>query len=460
MTPTPDLQVVVVDDDEGVRYTLDAALRDHGLGVRAFADGPSALASVRASRPAALITDLRMPGMDGMQLLRELQRLDDPPPVLMITAHGCERDAVQAIKAGAYDYFRKPFEIDEVLAAVDRTLDNVRLRYENQRLSGELALSKSMVFASRALHDLARVIHRVGPRDVTVLIHGESGTGKERIAETLVRASTRADKPYVRFNCAAIGAELAEAELFGHTRGAFTGATKARAGLFREAHTGTLLLDEIAELDLSVQAKLLRVLQDGEIRALGRDSTEKVDVRILAATHRDLARCVEQGSFREDLYYRLQVVRLEVPSLRERPEDIDELSQHFLQRYCDRFGVASIDWSAQLRDRLHAYDWPGNVRELENALEALVAMSDRGQIDIESLPRTRSAPARPQVDESAEPDEAVNITATLEERMNAYERGQLLAALRASGGKKTLAAKSLGIGRTTLHEKLKKHAIG
>ena len=352
------LRVLVVDDDDGVRYTLTGVLEDKGLSVLEAGDGEQALAILAAeqARGAAIplvISDLRMPKLDGLGLLAALRaraaaqpELGPTPKLVMITAHGTERLAVEAIKAGAYDYFRKPFEIDELSLVIDRALAGVRLEAENRALirereqaQSERGLAHAMVFESAAMSRLALLVHRVAPRDVTVLITGESGTGKERVAEAIVAASARADRPFIRFNCAALSAELAEAELFGHTKGSFTGAHRARAGLFREADGGTLLLDEVGELAPAVQAKLLRVIQSGEIRPVGQDLPISVDVRLLAATHRDLPARVADGSFREDLFYRLAVVTLAVPALRERPEDIAPLARHFLRRYAERFGV-------------------------------------------------------------------------------------------------------------------------
>ena len=438
-------RVLIVDDDAGVRYTLREILESQGLEVTEAGDGAEALERFEAAPAALVVTDLRMPRMDGMELLRRLAARAPAPRVVVITAHGSERQAVEAIKAGAYDYFRKPFEVDELLGAVRRAVEALRLAAENERLSGELALSRTMVFASPAMGHLATLVARVAPRDVTVLITGESGTGKERVAEAIVRASRRADRPFVRFNCAALTPELAEAELFGHARGAFTGALRARPGLFGEADGGTILLDEVGELSPSNQGKLLRVLQEGEVRPVGEERAHQVDVRVLAATHRDLKERVARGAFREDLYWRLDVVHLEVPPLRARPEDIPVLARHFLARFADRFGVAPLHVPDGLVPRLLAHGWPGNVRELENALENLVALSEGGELDLSLLPSP--GPSEP------EP------TMLLKPRMEAYERGLVVDALRAAGGRRTEAARLLGISRVTLHEKLHKYGL-
>jgi len=445
---------LVVDDDDGVRYTVAGILEDEGVTVTQASSGEQAVALL--DDPATpevhlVVTDMRMPGMSGLDLLAHIRQRPHPPKVVMITAHGNERLAVEATKLGAYDYFRKPFELDELVTVVRRALETVRLEVENEKLASSLALSRTMVFVSDAMARLAVLVHRVAPRDVTVLIRGESGTGKERVAEAIVKGSRRASHPFVRFNCAALTPELAEAELFGHTRGAFTGAVRARPGLFREAHGGTILLDEVGELDLATQAKLLRVLQEHELRPVGEDHSVPIDVRVIAATHRDLAKRVEEGAFREDLYYRLRVVELQVPPLRERPEDVAPLVRHFLERFASRFGMASIREPAELVPRLEALPWPGNVRELENAIESLVALSDDGELDLDTL-----GPASPESIDArrVEPGEG-----GLRERVDAFEKQLLLGALASAGGNRSEAARALGIGRATLHDKLRKHGI-
>jgi len=440
-------RVLVVDDDAGVRYTLREILETQGLEVAEAADGAEALERFEAAPAQLVITDLRMPRVDGMELLRRLAARAPAPRVVVITAHGSERQAVEAMKAGAYDYFRKPFDTEELVAVVQRAVEAVRLRAENERLEGELVLSRTMVFASAAMRQLAALVARVAPRDVTVLLAGESGTGKERVAEAIVAASRRAEKAFVRFNCAALTPELAEAELFGHARGAFTGAVRSRPGLFGEADGGTILLDEVGELAPSTQGKLLRALQEGEVRPVGEEKARRVDVRVLAATHRDLKEMVSRGAFREDLYYRLAVVHLRVPPLRERPEDVPVLARHFLARAAERFGVARLRVPEALVARLLAHPWPGNVRELENAVETLVALSEGGELDLSHLPAAGTAPP-------TEP-----ATMALRPRVEAYERGLVVEALRAARGSRTEAARALGISRVTLHDKLRKYGL-
>jgi DNA-binding NtrC family response regulator len=489
-----------VDDDAGVRYTLREILESEGLEVEEAADGAEALARIPGFRPDLVLTDLRMPRVDGMELIRRLAAEPPSPRVVLITAHGSERQAVEAMKAGAYDYFRKPFEPGELLAVVRRAVEAVRLRAENERLAGELALSRTMAFASPAMSRLASLVARVAPRDVTVLLTGESGTGKERVAEALVAASGRAERAFVRFNCAALVPELAEAELFGHARGAFTGAVRARPGLFGEADGGTLLLDEVGELAPALQGKLLRALQEGEVRAVGEERTRHVDVRVLAATHRDLRELVARGAFREDLYWRLNVVHLHVPPLRERPEDVPVLARHFLARAAERFGVGPLHVPEALFPRLAAWHWPGNVRELENAVDTMVALSREGELDLSLLPgpadggtgappagpgsaprpspAAREAPERPGSAAASPPGGPVGSAAApsergaagedaappaarmpLRARVEAYERGLVLEARRAARGNRTEAARLLGISRVTLHDKLHKYGL-
>ena len=443
-------RALVVDDDDGVRYTIRSILEESDFDVEDVPSGEEALARLEAASFHLVITDLRMPGIDGLELLARIRAKPAPPRVILITAHGSERHAVQAMKLGAFDYFSKPFEIDDLLAVVQRAVESVRLSAENERLASELNLSRSLIFASPAMSRLAMLIKRVGPRDVTVLIAGESGTGKERVADAIVRASGRADRPFVRFNCAALTPELAEAELFGHSKGAFTGAHRARTGLFREADRGTLLLDEVGELDGRTQANLLRVLQEGEVRPVGEDRPVEVDVRIIAATNRDLEKEVAEGRFREDLYYRLKVIQLQIPPLRERPEDVPVLARFFLNRYAERFATGPLRVPELLNDRLLAHSWPGNVRELQNGIESLVALSLDGELDLSLLPGTALAGQ----------DSTSGRRATLKERMEAYERGLIATALQETKGNRSGAARNLGISRATFHEKLRKYKLG
>jgi two-component system, NtrC family, response regulator HydG len=439
--------VLIVDDEPALRYTLRAILEEEeDLIIQEAEDGAQALERIDAGGVDLVLTDLRMPRMDGMELLGELARRPSGPRAIMITAHGSERMAVEAMKLGAVDYFAKPFDGDEIVRVVNRNLETVRLNAENRTLRAALALRQTMVFNSPQMNRVAELVERVAPRDVTVLITGDTGTGKELVAKAIVRASGRADKPYVRFNCAALPRELAEAELFGHSKGAFTGAAHTRTGLFREADGGTLLLDEIGELDLLTQGKLLRVIQERELRPLGEDTTVKVNVRILTATNRNLAEAVREGTFREDLFYRLNVVVIQVPPLRERPEDVVPLAEHFTSRFADRYGLEGVHLSDRVLAQLQQFHWPGNVRELENVVERMVALADTPLIDDDPFDG----------DASAEPLER---RLGLKARMANFERGLIAAEMNRSQANQSETARQLGISRPALIDKLKKYGL-
>jgi two-component system response regulator HydG len=448
--------VLLADDDDGVRFTLGEVLAEADVEVIEVADGQEALSVVERPEQAIdlLITDLKMPKVDGMELLQRARELRPGLRVVMITAHGSEAHAVRAMKLGAYDYFSKPFDVDDVVAVIRRATETVRLGRENRRLRAELALARHMVFRSRPMSRVALLVDRVAARDVTVLITGESGTGKELVANALVAASARADRAFLKFNCAAVPRELAEAELFGHTKGAFTGATHDRPGLFKQADGGTLFLDEVAELDPVVQGKLLRVLQEGEVKPVGQDRPQKVDVRIIAATHRDPQREVEAGRFREDLFYRLHVVVIPIPPLRERPEDLDPLIDHFLVKHADRFGLPACRLAPGARARLLAREYRGNVRELENTVERLVALSSGGLIEdpIEDLLEGG------EVDAAADMAD-IEAAAGLRARVEAFERRLIVEELQRCGQNRSEAARRLKIGRVTLLDKIKKYGL-
>ncbi len=442
-------RVLIADDDRGVRFTVREILEDAGLEAAEAADGAEALARLERGGVDLVLADQRMPGLDGLALLEALRGLADAPPLVLLTAHGSERLAVEAMKRGAADYLPKPFDPEELALVVERHLERARLDLENRRLRAELALSRHMIFRSGAMQRVALLIERVARRDTTVLISGETGTGKELVARALVAASSRADRPYVRFNCGALPAELAEAELFGHAKGAFTGAHQPRTGVIRQAAGGTLLLDEVGELALGVQVKLLRFLQEGEVRPVGSDRPVVVDVRVLAATHRDLEAEVAAGRFREDLYYRLNVVPIRVPPLRERPEDIAPLAEHFARRFADRFGMERLTVAPALLARLSAASWPGNVRELENALERLVALTSGPVLDDDGL-----APALADASPAGHTEGL-----PLKERVEAFERGLVASAFEAAGRNQSEAARRLGVNRPTLIGKLKKYGL-
>ena len=435
--------VLLADDEEGVRFTLAEVLSEADVDVIEVADGRAALEVIEQREVDLLISDVKMPGLDGMELLRRTRELRPELKIVLITAHGSESLAVEAMKLGAYDYFAKPFDVDEVLAVVRRATESVRLGQENRRLRADLALARHMVFRSESMSRVAQIVERVAPREVNILITGESGTGKELVADALVAASARAKQPFLKFNCAAVPRDLAEAELFGHEKGAFTGASRARPGLFREADGGTLFLDEVGELDPVIQGKLLRVLQEGEIKSVGEDRPRRVDVRIIAATNRDLRAEADAGRFREDLFYRLHVVVVHIPPLRERPEDIGPLIDHFLGKYARRFALPPCRLGKDLSAELHANPWRGNVRELENTVEQLVALSAGGLIE---------GPGGAGRETGDEP-------LGLRERVEAFERGLILEELKRCGGNRSEAARRLRVGRVTLLDKIKKYGL-
>ncbi|RKY67111.1 MAG: hypothetical protein DRQ08_01075, partial [Candidatus Latescibacterota bacterium] len=371
-------RILVVDDDPLMLDFLKEALLRQGYKVDTAEDGEEALRKVEEKGYDLVITDVRMPGVDGMTVLESVKRDFADTEVVVITAYGTIRNAVEAMKMGAYDYLTKPFSVEEVEVVVQRALERKRLISENIRLKRELEKVqglRTLVGQSPAMRKVLEMIEMVAPTKATVLIQGESGTGKELVADAIHRLSPRKNGPFVKVNCAAIPESLVESELFGHEKGAFTHAVKRSRGRFEMADGGTLLLDEIGEITPAVQAKLLRVLQDGTFQRVGGEGTLKVDVRVIATTNRDLWKAVQEGKFREDLYYRLQVVPIYIPPLRERKEDIPLLVQHFLKMYGEREGKEGLTVSEKAMDILMGYDWPGNIRELENAVERAVILA-------------------------------------------------------------------------------------
>jgi two-component system response regulator AtoC len=452
--------VLLVDDEPGVLFTLSELMSERGHRVITARSGTDAL--TKLEDVDVVVTDLSMPGMDGLELMGQIGQRDPNLPVILLTAHGSERVAVAAMKQGAYDYIAKPFDIDEIAVVIERALETRRLRLDNRRLAAEQTLGRRIIGDSKPMRRLLEATSRVAGRDVTVLVRGETGTGKEFVAELLHAQSTRSKKPLVRFNCAALPAELADAELFGHVRGAFTGATSSRTGFFAAADGGTLILDEVGELPPAIQAKLLRALQEGEIQPVGSGRIEKVNVRVVAATNRDLAADVKAGSFREDLYYRLAVVELVVPPLRDRKDDIPALAAEFARRYGDRFGLGTITLEPGLVDALARADWPGNVRQLENTIARLAALSTGGTItlgDYQAASGGPVEPAPPPVEDHADPAPDARGGPSLKEQVEAFERGLVARALDATGGNQSEAARRLGVSRVTLIDKMKKYGL-
>lgn len=448
-------RVLVIDDDTSLRFALEAVLGDAGLTVEACASGADGLLAFEARGADAVLTDLAMPEMDGMRVLERLRALDPGVPVVILTAHGSERVAVNAMKAGAYDYLPKPFDPEEVALAIKRAIEARTLRMQNALLRTQNTLGRAIVAESTAMRRLLDVVARVAPKDVTVLLSGPSGAGKEVVATALHAHSRRADKPFIRFNAAAIPTELAEAELFGHTKGAFTGAQTAKLGYFQQADGGTLFIDEIAELAAPIQAKILRALQSGEVQQVG-GRPEKVDVRLLAASNRDLAAEAAAGRFREDLYYRLNVVPIRVPSLRERPEDIEPLIAAFVKQYVQLYGMVKVEIDPALVQAMKAHTWPGNVRELENTIARLLALAPDERLSLElwqALAERRSdtSPA------GANGDPGPNHP--LRTRVEHFERSIIAEQFSAAKNNQSETARRLGVSRPALIEKLHKYGL-
>jgi two-component system, NtrC family, response regulator AtoC len=457
--------ILVVDDESSIRHVLTLVLAEHGFEVRAVADGEEALKELQARPYDVMISDVRMPRLDGMALLSQALTLNPELTVLVMSAYGSKDQALEAVSRGAYDFVQKPFKPEEIVFILRKAEERMRLLRENRRLRAPQgsATAEQMLGESEPMRALKKQLQRVGPVNSTVLITGESGTGKELVARALHELSPRANEPFVTVNCGAIPAGLIESELFGHARGAFTDARTAKRGLFTDAHKGTILLDEVAELPAAAQVKLLRVLQEGEVRPVGENRVEKVDVRVLAATLRDLTKLVERGEFREDLYFRLNVVQLRVPALRERRDDVVRLSRVFVDRFNRAFNREPpvTGWTPEVEAALLSYAWPGNVRELENAIERAVLLSEGTLLELSSLPERLSA-VRPSASPSAFavalPDPK-SSDYSLKRAMAHLEDQFIRAALRKTRGNRTRAAELLEISHRALLYKIKDYGI-
>ncbi len=457
----PKSRILVVDDEPGLRDMLAILFRREGLDVT-LAPGfaPARDAVLHAPEPYALVlTDLLMPDGNGMDLLSLAKQRAAQTEVIVMTAHGGVESAILAMKQGAYDFVSKPFATNELRALVHKALEKRAIVAENGRLRARLVRERGadLLAHSEPMRRIASLVERIARARTTVLITGESGTGKERIARAIHEGSDRHDKPFLVVNCGAIPEALIEAELFGHERGAFTGAVSNRLGLFRQADGGTVLLDEIGELPLALQVKLLRVLQERKVRGIGAPSEVSVDVRVLAATNRNVEEDIRAGRFRQDLYYRLNVIRVEVPALRERREDIRPLAEHFLARWAAEQSKDIRALSPDALRALEAYPFPGNVRELENVLERAVALASGQTIGLGDLPKELSgAAAQPMPALVGLPEEGCNLDDVLGE----VERRLLLQALERSGGVRIQAAKLLGVSLRSLRYRFQKHALG
>jgi two-component system NtrC family response regulator len=456
MIETHPIRLLVVDDEKNQRELLQGFLQKKGYGVQAAEGGAPALAWLKENGCEVVFTDHKMPGMDGTELLRAVKALNPEIVVVLMTAYGTVEKAVEAMKAGAYDYLTKPIDLDELLILLERIEGNLLLTREVRQLRRELRDKFSfegLITQSPRMKEVLSMVARVAPSQSTVLIRGESGTGKGLLARVLHYHSSRASGPLVTVNCAAIPENLLESELFGHEKGAFTGALSQHAGKFEQAHGGTLFLDEIGDLSSALQAKLLRAVQDRTFERVGGTRTIAVDVRLISATHQDLEGRIREQRFREDLYYRLNVVSLFLPSLRDRKEDLPLLLEHFLKKFAQANRKEGLEFSREARDLLLRYDYPGNIRELENLVERAVVLSRGSLITTQEIPfhlkegiretgETRPVSDRP-----------------LTEQLDALEKTLIQQALEAAAGVQTRAAEQLGISERVLRYKLKKYQL-
>ncbi len=448
------MKILLVDDETAILETLTILFRGEGYDVSVADSGAQALAALADLKPDIVLTDIRMPGATGLEVLAKAREVDPEMAVILMTAQASLQSAVRAVNEGAYYYLQKPFANDELLAICQRAAEARQLRAENRALKKEIRKRTTSaegrpVGTAPSFIEVLELAETVAPTDSTVLLSGESGTGKEVLARYIHRLSNRAEGPFLSINCGALPESLLESELFGHMKGSFTGAVKDKEGLLTAAAGGTFFLDEVGEMSAAIQVKLLRVLQEREVIPVGATEAVRLDVRIMAATNRELEQEIERGAFRSDLYYRLNVIQLRLPPLRERPEDVPILAQYFLEsRACGDGPAPHI--SEETMDVLMQHDWPGNVRELENALERAVVVTGGGEITLASLPeRVREAP----------PQRLGAEDLTQNPTMEVVERAYILWVLQAEGGNKKRAAELLGIDPSTLYRKLSRYGI-
>ena len=445
-------KVLIIDDEEDVRSTLKMVLEREGYDIVLAANGEAGLKIAERENPDLIFLDIKMAQMDGMEVLRRLKPVDGNPPVVMISGHGTVQTAVEATKLGAFDFIEKPPEYDRLLLVARNALSQKKLTDENRRLKLTFDERYRMVGTSSALQKVAEDIKRAAPTNATVLIMGESGVGKELVARAIHRNSLRKDGAFVQVNCAAIPEELIESELFGHEKGSFTGATEKQIGKFELADKGTIFLDEVGDMSLRTQAKVLRVLQEGEVERIGSQKTIQVDVRVIAATNKALEEAIEKGDFREDLYFRLSVIPITVPPLRERTEDIAVLAQHFVRQFSADNNFKPKTLSPEAMDALRRHPWRGNVRELRNTIERLIIMVPEDPIRPEHLTDVLRRPAG----EGAAPAESAG---SLRDFKESAERAFLVQKLRESKWNISATAAAIGTPRSNLYKKLEQYGI-
>ena len=454
------MKILVVDDEPGIRHTLSLILSGEGHTVTVAPDGAEALASSASSEADIVLCDLRMPTMDGLTFLDRYRAAGGPALVVIMSAYGDDDSVIDAMQRGAYDYIPKPFRADQVLLVVRKAIEREGLRRQVAQLQDELTVFRGedgIVGRSEAMRTVLATARKVARHPTSVLVTGESGTGKELVARLVHRHSPRAAAPFVAINCGAIPEALLESELFGHARGAFTGAVGERRGLFEEASGGTLFLDEIGELPPQLQVKLLRALQEGEIRRVGDNVNRAVDTRLVAATSRDLEADVAAGRFRADLFYRVNVVRLHLAPLRERRDDIPDLARHFVDIYNRRFGLAVRGVAPAAMRLLMEYAWPGNVRELENVIERALVLTDSAEVGDQQLASTLRAAASPS---PAGARAGAGDELSIKRQTNALERDLIGRALARTGGNRTRAAELLELSHRALLYKIKEYGLG
>jgi two-component system response regulator PilR (NtrC family) len=456
----PPVRLLVVDDEPGIRQMLEILFRREGYAVSTAAGADAASAAIQASPDAysVVLTDLAMPDGSGLRVLADAKARSSATEVILITAHSSVDNAIEAMRQGAYDFVTKPFEPSELVALVAKALEKQSLVFEYQRLKAQVEQlsDKHLIGKSAKMRAVLDMIDRIAAMRTTVLVTGESGTGKERVARAIHERSDRRHQPFLVVNCGALPEALMESELFGHEKGSFTGASARHLGLFREAEGGTVMLDEVGELPLSLQVKLLRVLQERVVRPVGASQETPVDVRVLAATNRNVEADVAAGKFRQDLYYRLNVIRIELPSLRERREDVPLLAERFMRRFCEEFGKNVVGFTPDALRALQSYAFPGNVRELENIMERAVALAGSRVIGLGDLPAELSgAAASPGPALLELPPEGCNLDDVVTE----VERRLLVEALGRTGGVRKAAARLLGISFRSLRYRLEKHGL-
>ena len=449
-------QMLVVDDEPGIRQFLEDAFKDRGFSVTTASNGESAIELIQERVFDVIITDLKMPGRDGLEVLKAAKDASIETRVIIVTAYGTLQTAVDAMRMGAHDFIAKPFKLAEIELKVDKIVRSKEREADVAPARGEQAAGQRRIIGTSAsTQNLLKMISKIGPSRSSVLVTGPSGTGKELVARAIHDASPRADKPFVALNCAALAPGVLESELFGHERGAFTGAMGKRIGRFERAHTGTLFLDEVGEIDAGIQTKLLRVIQESEFERVGGAGTIQVDVRIVAATNRDLRDAIREGTFREDFYYRLNVFSLQLEPLSRHPEDIPVLLEHFLRRFSEETGKNVNKVSPDIMRFFMRYPWPGNVRELENVLERAVVLAEGDTVTRDEIPADMFFTQEAAVAE----EEAPPRNTTLPERTDMMESEMIRDALEQFHWNKTKAAEHLGLKRTTLQYKIKKYGL-